>query len=153
MASKIDGVIDRLQELTEQVAQLKRGVTTSPLVPLPKPLKATLGRVQDVTDPLIIDTQFDIAREIADVILPGASAREIVNNPMIGMNERGQIIDLSGTGTSVFTPVAAATPKKKRKVTKKMRQQRKIQSNAFRNANAKARKKMEHSERGMTNEG
>lgn len=141
MASKIDGVLDRLQELTEEVAQLKRGVTGSPLVPLPKPLKAGLVRLQEQTDPRIIETQFDVARAVADVVLPGAQAREIVNNPMIEMNERGQIIDLSGTGTSVFTPITPKTRAKQRKVTKKMRQQRKIQSEAFRNANAKARKK------------
>ena len=138
MASKIDGVLDRLENLTKEVAQLKRGVTSSPLVPLPKPLKASLVRAQEVTDPLIIDTQFGIARDLASVVLPASSAREIVNNPMIGMDERGQLIDLSGTGTSSFT---AARSKPKRKPTKKQKQQRKIQSQAFKNANARARKK------------
>ncbi|AXH79332.1 MAG: hypothetical protein [Circular genetic element sp.] len=47
------------------------------------------------------------------------------------MNDQGMIVNQS-------TKSAAPKP---RKVTKKMRQQRKIQSQAFRNANAKARKK------------
>ena len=141
LASKIDGVLDRLETLTKEVAQLKRGVSASPLVPLPKPLKASLVRAQEVTDPLIIDTQFGIARDLASVVLPAASAREIVNNPMIGMDERGQIIDLSGTGTSSFTPAASMVTKPKRKPSKKQKQQRKIQSAAFKNANARARKK------------
>ena len=70
----------------------------------------------------------------ADVVPPAAVAREIINNPDIMMDMNGNMSNTRSPG--IMNPV-----KKPRKVTKKMRQQRKIQSKAFRNANAKARKK------------
>lgn len=63
-------------------------------------------------------------------------AQEIINNPAIMMDDVGNVIEL----TSEVPGSAAAKPKKPRKVTKKMRMQRKIQSTAFKNANAKGRK-------------
>ena len=131
MASKIDGVLKDLKKLAEDVSALKRTVVASPIVPLPKPLKAKLNVAQEVIDQQIIDAYFGVAGGVADVVLPAAVAREVINNPNVLMDTNGSISQIT----------ANSQPKKPRKVTKKMRQQRKIQSTAFRNANAKARKK------------
>jgi hypothetical protein len=131
LASKVDGLLKDLQALTEQVAEIKRAVVASPIVPLPKPIKSKLGVVQEVTDQALIDAYFGTVQNVADVVLPAAVAREVINNPNVLMDANGTISQITAK------PVAS----KPRKVTKKMRQQRKIQSKAFRNANAKARKK------------
>ena len=131
MASKIDGVLNDLKKLTEDVSALKRAVVASPIVPIPKPLKSKLGVVQEVTDQALIDAYFGTVQNVADVVLPAAVAREVINDPGIMMNDQGMIVNQA----------AKTAAPKPRKVTKKMRQQRKIQSKAFRNANAKARKK------------
>jgi len=99
--------------------------------PLPKPLKSKLGVVQEVTDQALIDAYFGTVQNVADVVLPAAVAREVINNPNV-------LMDANGAISQITAKPAVAKP---RKVTKKMRQQRKIQSKAFRNANAKARKK------------
>ena len=131
MASKIDGVLDDLKKLAEDVTALKRAVVASPIVPLPKPIKTKLGVAQEIVDPLLIDAYFGTVQNVADVVLPAAVAREVINNPNV-------LMDVNGSISQISAKPAAAKP---RKVTKKMRQQRKIQSKAFRNANAKARKK------------
>lgn len=131
MASKIDGVLNDLKKLAEDVSDLKRRVVASPIVPLPAPLKSKLGVAQEIVDQQIIDAYFNVAGNVADVVLPAAVAREVINNPNVLMDVNGSISQIP----------ANSQPKKPRKVTKKMRQQRKIQSTAFRNANAKARKK------------
>ena len=131
MASKIDGVLNDLKKLAEDVTALKRAVVASPIVPLPKPLKTKLNVAQEIIDPVLIDAYFGAAQNVADVVLPAAVAREVINNPNV-------LMDVNGSISQISAKPAAAKP---RKVTKKMRQQRKIQSKAFRNANAKARKK------------
>ena len=131
MASKIDGLLNDLKTLTEEVNSIKRAVITSPLVPLPKPLKARLALGAEATDQIITDTYFDAVGGLADIVLPANVAREVINNPNVLMDANGSISQIP----------ARPVQKKPQKVTKKMRQQRKIQSNAFRNANAKARKK------------
>jgi hypothetical protein len=131
LASKVDGLLKDLKNLADEVNQLKRGVFTSPLVPLPRPVKAKLALGAEVTDRAITDAYFNTVQSIADVVLPAAMAREVINNPNILMDTNGSISQIP----------ARPAPAKPRKVTKKMRQQRKIQSTAFRNANAKARKK------------
>ena len=137
MASKIDGVLDDLKKLAEDVTALKRAVVASPIVPLPKPLKTKLGVAQEIVDPLLIDAYFGTAQNVADVVLPAAVAREVINNPNVLMDVNGSISQIPGQ----MMVAANSQPAKPRKVTKKMRMQRKIQSKAFRNANAKARKK------------
>jgi hypothetical protein len=129
MASKIDKVIDRLERLTNDVNEIK--LKALPLLPIPRPVKKAIGTKLPEFDQFITDTYFEGVRAIADVVLPADSAREIINNPNVLMDASGAI--------SQITPRPA--PKKPRKVTKKMKQQRKIQSTAFRNANAKGRKK------------
>ena len=68
------------------------------------------------------------------------STIDIINNPQIVADEVGNVLELieplDNSGIA-----SMSTPSKPRKVTKKMKMQRKIQSNAFRNANAKGRKK------------
>ena len=137
MASKIDGVLNDLKKLAEDVSELKRAVVASPIVPLPKPLKTKLNLAQEVIDQGIIDAYFGVAGGVADVVLPASVAREVINNPNVLMDTNGSISQIPGRPMLS----AAAPAAKPRKVTKKMKMQRKIQSKAFRNANAKARKK------------
>jgi hypothetical protein len=131
LASKVDGLLKDLKNLADEVNQLKRGVFTSPLNPLPRPLKAKLALGAEATDRAITDAYFNTVQSIADVVLPADVAREVINNPNI-------LMDTNGAISQIPARPAAAKP---RKVTSKMKKQRKIQSNAFRNANAKARKK------------
>ena len=127
MASKIDKVIDRLERLTNDVNDIKaKGIG---LLPVPKPVKGALRAVSPTFDQVLTDTYFDGVRAIADVVLPADVAREVINNPNVLMDSNGAI-------SQITARPAAAKP---RKVTKKMKQQRKIQSTAFRNANAKGR--------------
>ncbi len=135
MASKIDKVIDRLEQLTNDVNQIKR--SGIPLLPVPPLVKSALRTGTQRLDDVITDTYFGLVRDIADVVLPANVAAEVINNPDIGMDSQGQIVRLGGTpGAKLVT-----TPSKPRKVTAKMKKQRKIQSTAFRNANARGRKK------------
>ena len=127
MASKIDKVIDRLERLTNDVNEIKaKGIG---LLPVPKPVKGAIRAISPTFDQVLTDTYFEGVRAIADVVLPADSAREIINNPNVLMDASGAI--------SQITPRPAA--KKPRKVTAKMKKQRKIQSTAFKNANAKGR--------------
>ena len=139
MASKVDSLIDKLEKLTTDVNQIKRSVLMSPVVPLPKPLKSKVLALDEQIQPRLQEAYFDTVRSVADVVLPAASAREIINNPNVMMDNQGKIVSMQ----------ADAVVSKPRKVTKKMRQQRKIQSTAFRNANAKARKKNGELRRGF----
>ena len=129
MASKIDKVIDRLERLTNDVNEIK--LKAIPLLPVPPLVKGAARAIVPGFDQVVTDAYFDGVRAIADVVLPAASAQEIINNPNVLMDASGAI--------SQITPRPA--PKKPRTVTKKMKMQRKIQSNAFRNANEKGRKK------------
>jgi len=138
LASKVDGLLKDLEKLATDVAALKRAVVASPIVPLPKPLKSKLGVVQEVTDQALIDAYFGTVQNVADVVLPAAVAREVINNPNVLMDSNGAISQIPARANTLVRAQASSKP---RKVTKKMRQQRKIQSKAFRNANAKARKK------------
>ena len=131
MASKIDKLIDKAEETNQAIRDLAFAVAKVPqkTVPLPPIVRGLLPAAQ-ATNQFLADTYFDTARAIADVILPADVAREVINNPNV-------LMDANGSISQIPARPAAAKP---RKVTKKMRQQRKIQSNAFRNANAKARK-------------
>jgi hypothetical protein len=147
MASKIDKVLNRLEKLTNDVNTLKRRVVASPIVPLPPKVKGALGSIVETSDNLITDGYFGLVRDVADVVLPADVAREVINNPNVLMDASGAISQITPRPSLVssipersFPVSAAALPAKPRKVTKKMKQQRKIQSTAFRNANAKARK-------------
>ena len=129
MASKIDKVIDRLERLTNDVNEIK--LKAIPLLPVPPLVKGGARAIVPAFDQVVTDAYFDGVRAIADVVLPANSAREIINNPNVLMDSSGAISQIT----------AKPAPAKPRNVTKKMKQQRKIQSTAFRNANAKGRKK------------
>jgi hypothetical protein len=131
MASKADRILDRLEEITRDVNDLKRKAI--PLLPVPPLVKSALRTGTQRFDDVITDTYFDTVRGIADIVLPAATASEIINNPDIVMTNDGQIVNQNGQSLRKGGAV------KPRKVTKKMKQQRKIQSTAFRNANAKGR--------------
>ena len=129
MASKIDKVIDRLERLTNDVNEIKQKAV--PLLPLPAPVKSRIAATLPLTDRLITDAYFDTVRGLADIVLPANVAMEVINNPNVLMDSNGSI-----------SQIPASSPvKKPRKVTKKMKQQRKIQSTAFKNANAAGRKR------------
>jgi hypothetical protein len=134
MASKIDKVLDRLERLTDDVNNLKRKAI--PLLPVPPLVKSALRTGTQRLDDVITDTYFDTVRGVADVVLPVEAARAAINDPDIIMADDGQMFRRSTGRQEIFNrePV-----KKPRKVTKKMKQQRKIQSTAFKNANAQGR--------------
>lgn len=135
MASKIDKVINRLERLNQDVNELKSKAIG--LLPLPPLVKGGLRAISPGFDEAVSELYFDGVRAVADIVLPAATAQEIINNPNVLMDSRGAISQIPARPGS---PVLAAV-KKPRKVTKKMRAQRKIQSKAFKNANAKGRKK------------
>jgi hypothetical protein len=142
MASKIDKVIDRLERLTNDVNEIKaKGIG---LLPVPKPVKGALRATSPLLDDALTDAYFGLVRDVADVVLPADVAREVINNPNVLMDASGaisQITSRPGISLPMMMAPEAAAVKKPRKVTAKMKKQRKIQSTAFRNANAKARKK------------
>jgi hypothetical protein len=139
MASKIDKVIDRLERLTNDVNEIKaKGIG---LLPVPKPVKGVIRATSPSFDEALTDAYFGLVRDVADVVLPADSAREIINNPNVLMDSNGAISQITPRPGVNASMLLAPAVKKPRKVTKKMKQQRKIQSTAFRNANAKGRKK------------
>jgi len=134
MASKIDKVIDRLERLTDDVNDIKRkGI---PLLPVPPLVKSALRTGTQRLDDVITDTYFDVVRGVADIVLPADSAAAIINDPDIAISPRGEMFRRSTGQQEIFN---TAPIKKPRKVTKKMKMQRKIQSKAFKNANAVGR--------------
>ena len=139
MASKIDKVIDRLERLTNDVNEIKaKGIG---LLPVPKPVKGVIRATSPSFDEALTDAYFGLVRDVADVVLPADTAREIINNPNVLMDSNGAISQITSRPGVNASMLLAPAVKKPRKVTKKMKQQRKIQSTAFRNANAKGRKK------------
>jgi hypothetical protein len=146
MASKIDKVIDRLERLTNDVNEIKaKGIG---LLPVPKPVKGVIRATSPSFDEALTDAYFGLVRDVADVVLPADVAMEVINNPNVLMDASGAISQITprpGSRTPVMmapnaSMLLAPAAKKPRKVTAKMKKQRKIQSTAFRNANAKARK-------------
>ena len=137
MASKIDKVIDRLEQLTNDLNEIKqKGVA---LLPLPPQVKTAVRTILPETDRIITDAYFDTVRGIADVVLPANVAAEVINNPNILMDSNGAISQIPARPRGPMGGILTAAAAKPRRVTKKMKQQRKIQSKAFKNANAKGR--------------
>ena len=142
MASKVDNLINRLEQLKNDVDEIKRkGI---PLLPLPPIVKGGLRAIAEPTDRIITEAYFDTLRGVADIVLPADSAVAIINDPDIAIAQDGQMFRRSTGRREVFNrslPAALPAPvAKPRKVTKKMKQQRKIQSTAFKNANQAGRK-------------
>ena len=125
------------------------------LASLPRPPRLPIGfPIPPILRPaLLLPTILDqagragarllIAADPLNRLDDGGMTQEIINNPSVIMDDVGNIVELITEGTQLLSPAAAAatsTLKKPRKVTKKMKMQRKIQSKAFTNANAKGRK-------------
>jgi len=120
MASKLDTIIDRLEQLTIELDQLKRRAV--PLLPIPKPVKAAFasegGRFEDAYR----EFYFDTVRAAADIVLPSVRTediqRSIGNEPLLARE-------------------LAPKPKKKRSA--KAKASDKKLSKAFKMANAAGR--------------
>ena len=139
MASKIDNVIDRLEKLTNDLNEIKqKGVA---LLPLPPKVKTAVRTILPESDRILTDAYFGLVRDVADVVLPADVAMEIINNPNVLMDSNGTISQSTPRPGGPSSMMMAPAVKKPRKVTSKMKKQRKIQSTAFRNANARGRKK------------
>jgi hypothetical protein len=121
------------QEALDKLATLPDFETPPPLKIVPPLFRA----------PLAIPYIFDqVGKAIARVLIRADplnriddSTRAIINDPTIAADNQGNIVQVMSDG-EVSASTAAAKP---RKVTKKMKMQRKIQSKAFKNANAKGR--------------
>ena len=120
MASKLDTIIDRLEQLTIELDQLKRRAV--PLLPIPKPVKAAFasegGRFEDAYR----EFYFDTVRAAADIVVPNVQAQDIQraigNEPLLARE-------------------LAPKPKKKRSA--KAKASDKKLSKAFKMANAAGR--------------
>ena len=111
MATELDMLIDRLEQMTNEINELKRSL----IVPLSKgtplaPLALPVRRLSEITDPVITDTQYNAARAIVQAVedAPRNFAR---NNPV------------------------ASAQKIKRKRSRAQRANDKLQAEAFRQAN------------------
>ena len=60
MATQLDRIIDRLEELNREISEVKRRLTM--VVPLPPKLKPGLIRGQEVIDPFLSEAYFDTLR-------------------------------------------------------------------------------------------
>ena len=121
------------QEALDKLATLPDFETPPPLKIVPPLFRA----------PLAIPYIFDQGgKAIARVLIRADplnriddSTRSMINDPTIAADNQGNIVQVMTDGEIS----KASVLKKPRKVTKKMKMQRKIQSKAFANANAKGR--------------
>ena len=74
MASKLDRIIDRLEQLSIEIDQLKRRAV--PLLPIPKPVKAAVAAEGGEFEDAYRGLYFDTVRDIADAIVPVDSRRQ-----------------------------------------------------------------------------
>ena len=123
------------KEALDRLASLPRPPRLPIGVPIPPVLRPALLL------PTILDragragARILIAADPLNRLDDGGMTQEIINNPSIVMDDIGNVVELQ-EGVGLLSPA----PPKPRKVTKKMKMQRKIQSKAFKNANAKGRK-------------
>ena len=136
------------KEALERLASLPRPPRLPAGFPIPPVLRPALLL------PTILDqagragARLLIAADPLNRLDDGGLTQEIINNPAIVMDDIGNVVELVQEGTNLLSPSSAmaqfsgaAPVSKPRKVTKKMKMQRKIQSTAFKNANSKGRKK------------
>jgi hypothetical protein len=123
------------QEALDKLATLPDFETPPPLKIVPPLFRAPLAI------PFILDQG---GKAIARVLIRADplnriddSTRAIINDPGIVADNQGNIVQVMSDAEISASPAAT----KPRKVTAKMKKQRKIQSTAFRNANARGRKK------------
>jgi hypothetical protein len=119
------------QEALDKLATLPDFETPPPLKIVPPLFRAPLAI------PFILDQG---GKAIARVLIRADPLNRIDDSTRAIINDPGIVADTQGNIVQVITDEVSATVSKPRKVTKKMKMQRKIQSNAFRNANAKGRK-------------
>ena len=134
----VDGAAFQTTGLETPPATLEYiGIIATPLVPLPPKVKAPLMSGLEEVQQMQRDAYFGVVRDLADVVLPANVAREVINNPNVLMDSNGSISQIPARpGKATSKPRRTRT-----KVSSKMKKSRKIQSEAFKNANQKARLK------------
>ena len=135
MASKLDTIIDRLEQLTIELDQLKRRAV--PLLPIPKPVKAAFasegGRFEDAYR----EFYFDTVRAAADIVVPA-----------VERNVQTQDFQRAMGNEPLLARELVPKPKKKR--SPKAKASDKKLSKAFKMANAAARTKKGKLRKGRT---
>lgn len=116
MATQLDRIIDRLEEMNRELLEVKRRLTM--VVPLPPKLKPGLIRGQEVIDPIIADAYFSTVR---------GGIQSLEDAPM---NFRSNVVE----------PIQALPAKVKKTRTRAQKRNDKLQSQAFKNANSALRK-------------
>ena len=109
MASKVDKVIDRLEEITRDLNDLKRKAI--PLLPVPPLVKSVARTGTQRFDDVITDAYFDTVRGIADVVLPANVAMEVINNPNVLMDSSGAISQIPERSFPVSNAALPVTPR------------------------------------------
>jgi hypothetical protein len=118
------------QEALDKLATLPDFETPPPLKIVPPLFRAPLAI------PFILDQG---GKAIARVLIRADPLNRIDDSTRAIINDPGIVADNQGNIVQVMTDEVSTAASKPRKVTKKMKQQRKIQSTAFKNANAKGR--------------
>ena len=120
MASKLDTIIDRLEQLTIELDQLNRRAI--PLLPIPKPVKAAFATEGGQFEDAYREFYFDTVRAAAGIVAPNVRAsdiqRAVGNEPLL---------------------VREIAPKPKKKRSAKAKASDKKLSKAFKMANAAGR--------------
>jgi len=116
LATQLDRIIDRLEEMNREILEVKRRLTM--VVPLPPKLKPGLIRGQEVIDPIIADAYFDTVRGTIQTF------------------EDAQ----SNFQRNVVEPVMRKPAQAKKARSKAQKRNDKMQSQAFKNANSALRK-------------
>lgn len=116
MATQLDRIIDRLEEMNRELLELKRRITM--VAPLPPKLKPSLIRGQEVIDPILLEAYFDTVR----------GAVQLAEDTPSNFRE------------NVVEPIMRKPAQAKKLRTKAQKANDKLQSQAFANANAALRK-------------
>ena len=123
--SKLDKLIDKLEEVTRMNQELMKIVLQTPLVPLPKPVKQKIGVAADIVEPL----RDDITSPYFDGLRAGAAGLQ---------SRRSQEAFQQIEPMDIIGPAKPLLPKPR---TQKQRSFQKRQSLAFQAANRAVRKK------------
>lgn len=125
MATQLDRIIDRLEEMNRELLEVKRRLTM--VAPIPPKLRPGLIRGQEVTDDLLLEAYFNTVRS-------GVQALE--DAPM---NFRANVVE----------PVQALPAKVKKARTAAQKRNDKLQSQAFAKANKALRKQSGQMRKGV----
>ena len=123
--SKLDKLIDKLEEVTRMNQELMKIVLQTPLVPLPNPVKQKIGVAADIVEPL----RDDITSAYFDGLRAGAAGLQ---------SRRSQEAFQQIEPMDIIGPAKPLLPKPR---TQKQRSFQKRQSLAFQAANRAVRKK------------